>query len=135
MIRINTTIISLLPTAPFPGTDYRLIQPGEKNQPGDDYFDPKSGQWLPDDNITDEPFDPAVHLPARRKRGPVYKPYDMESIPLPLVIRHKAGDMRCVVHEAGPQRVVAGGYSRAYESLLHCFTHEDGSPCGVLVDE
>lgn len=128
-IEINIHPVSAVP---FTGTDYRRIQPGEIGKAGDDYFDYRSGQWLPDTNVTDEPFDPEVHAPARRRKF-IHVPYDLESIPLPLLVRHKFHKVRTIIAHAEALNVLDGeGNVISYHTLLSHFTHDDGTPCGVL---
>jgi hypothetical protein len=139
MIKV-TNITVILPTAPFPGTDYRLIKPGETGRKGDDYFDVKTGQWLPDTNPIDEEegFDPAIHAPARRKKGPVYKPYTHETLPLPLVVRQAGRPTRLVACVADPDGMWFSGSERPvpYEELLEHFVHDfSGKRCGILVSD
>lgn len=136
MIRI-TNIHFILPTAPNPGNKYRLIMGGEVGCPGDDYFDPEDGQWKPDPDVdTTTPFDPAIHAPARRLKGPVYKPYDMESIPLPLVVQSIGTTCRDTVFRAEPDTLCFGWRNAiTYRTLLELYTHDDGTPCGIRVSE
>lgn len=139
MIKITHITVALAGVLPHPGTDFRLIEAGETGLPDDEYFDSKDGAWKPmppESFDPDEPFDPEIHAPTRRKRGPKYIPYDRDSIPLPLVVRSKLSGNRFVISRAYEDAVYSNGMNASYQILLNGYTHdEDGTPCGIKVSD